>query len=194
MTGNRNTEHEHVFQKCETCGASVKVENLVNHRSRVHPWGRLGTERPEAQPTRVRPRVARRRTFRPYVFLLGVILVASAAGFLLLRDVRQAEPTDPGAVPMRISMGGFTPNALTVRSGEEVRINLINLDNAYHSDGGGNHNFVLPGLGISVLVEPEGQRVFSVTASSPGTYTWYCDICCGGKDNPAMVGTLVVTD
>jgi hypothetical protein len=36
--------------------------------------------------------------------------------------------------------------------------------------------------------------VFEFTApANAGTFTWYCDICCGGKENPSMQGKLTVT-
>jgi len=89
-------------------------------------------------------------------------------------------------------MSGFTPSTLQAQAGVPLRINLINLDNPYHSDGGGWHDFVLPELGLNVSVEPEGQTVFVLQASAPGTYVWYCDLCCGGKASPSMRGTLTV--
>ncbi|MBI3460116.1 cupredoxin domain-containing protein, partial [Candidatus Acetothermia bacterium] len=30
------------------------------------------------------------------------------------------------------------------------------------------------------------------TPTKPGTYEFYCNICCGGKANPSMQGKLIV--
>lgn len=172
----------------------MKAENLAGHRSKVHPKMefRAQTIRPARKPRSERP--LSRRSLRAVGLLLAVLLVAAGAAWLLSREAEQARPLDSSAMRMTISMAGFSPGSLSMRTGTELRINLINLDNPFHSDGGGRHNFVSPELGINVLVEPEGQRVFTVRAGSPGTYMWYCDTCCGGKDNPLMVGTVTVTD
>ncbi len=181
------------FHTCEACGVRVRVENLANHRTRVHP---RQTFEPPPSETRAGPQGPRPRSSRswarPLAFLLAVVIVASSVALLLYEKAEQGQPVEPGAIRMEVSMSGFSPNALSVRSGDNVRINLINLDNSFHSDGGGQHNFMIPELGVNILVQPEGQMAFSVPATSPGTYTWYCDICCGGKDNPAMLGTLTV--
>jgi hypothetical protein len=34
--------------------------------------------------------------------------------------------------------------------------------------------------------------VFTIPTSTPGTYAWYCDMCCGGKENPSMIGRLTI--
>ncbi len=186
----RTSRPESAFRGCEVCGANVKAENLANHQRRVHPRARALAATPA-----VRRSGPRRGTLplRAAVLLLAVLLAAAAVGYIALRSSERGRPVEPGATRVTVSMSGFTPNRLSLRAGDELRINLINLDNSFHSDGGGNHNFVTPALGVTVLVPPEGQQVFGIRASSPGTYTWYCDICCGGKDNPAMVGTLTVT-
>ena len=68
------------------------------------------------------------------------------------------------------------------------------MDTSMHSDGGGRHQFAIDALGIDWKVGPLSSKVFEFTApSAAGTYTWYCDICCGGKENPSMQGKLTVT-
>jgi len=32
----------------------------------------------------------------------------------------------------------------------------------------------------------------TIPAAAPGEYAFYCDTCCGGKDNPAMQGILKI--
>jgi len=91
-------------------------------------------------------------------------------------------------------MGGFEPRSLTVKAGQAVKVELASMDNSMHSDGGGWHQFAIDELGIDWKVGPLSSKVFEFTApAAAGTYTFYCDICCGGKENPSMQGKLTVT-
>ena len=90
-------------------------------------------------------------------------------------------------------MSGFTPPNLTLAAGKTTSIRLINPDSSHHTDGGGVHQFAVPGLDLDVKVQPESDTVFTIPASKPGTYAFYCDVCCGGKENPSMQGTIVVS-
>jgi heme/copper-type cytochrome/quinol oxidase subunit 2 len=102
--------------------------------------------------------------------------------------------TDAAAVQVHASMGGFDPPALTVKAGQLVKVELSSMDTSMHSDGGGWHQFAIDALGINWKVGPLSSKVFEFTApATAGTYSWYCDICCGGKENPSMQGELTVT-
>lgn len=91
-------------------------------------------------------------------------------------------------------MGGFDPPALTVKAGQTVKIELTSMDDSMHTDGGGWHELAIDELGIDWKVGPLSTEVFELTApSKPGTYTWFCGICCGGRANPSMQGKLTVT-
>jgi len=101
---------------------------------------------------------------------------------------------DTSALQVHANMGGFDPPALTVTAGQTVKVELSSMDTSMHSDGGGWHQFAIDALGIDWKVGPLSSEVFEFTApSTPGTYPWYCDICCGGKENPSMQGELTVT-
>lgn len=102
--------------------------------------------------------------------------------------------TDVTALQVHASMGGFEPPALSVKAGQAVKVEFSSMDTAFHSDGGGWHQFAIEALGIDWKVGPESSEVFEFTApTTPGTFTFYCDICCGGKENPTMQGELTVT-
>ncbi len=128
-----------------------------------------------------------------YLAIVTVIFVSAA--YITMNKTVSLIPEDKEAIKMTITMAGFDPNTLQVKVGEPVKINLINTDNQYHRDGGGFHNFILkgPGLDVNITVPPENQTVFAFTPTEPGEYDWYCDVCCGGKENPNMHGTLIVT-
>ena len=108
----------------------------------------------------------------------------------------QLRPAPSGATAdqtVQITMAGFDPTNLTVPAGKATTVLFKNPDSAAHTDGGGVHEFAIPELGIDVKVPPESSTVATIPAVAPGTYTFYCDTCCGGKANPAMRGTLTVS-
>lgn len=132
------------------------------------------------------------------LFMVIVIAIFGAALYLIISKSAALEPVDKDAIKMTITMAGFEPNIIRAKAGQPVTINLINPDNSHHSDGGGIHNFMLTeGLAsvianVNITVLPESQKVFTFTPIKPGEYHWYCDSCCGGRENPNMHGTLIV--
>lgn len=124
------------------------------------------------------------------VFVAVVILVAGVAAWLL-----RPQQISQGAADQTITvtMAGFTPPDMRIAAGKATRIRLINPDSSHHTDGGGVHQFAVPGLGVDVKVQPESDKIVTIPASQPGTYAFYCDVCCGGKENPTMQGTIVVS-
>ena len=135
-----------------------------------------------------------RRRIRTVAFAAITVLIGAAA--IGLVAVRLAPPakTDAAAVQVNASMAGFDPAGLTVKAGQDIKIQLASTDTSMHSDGGGWHEFAVDALGIDWKVGPESSKVFTFTApTKPGTYDFYCDICCGGKENPSMQGKLTVS-
>lgn len=128
------------------------------------------------------------------LFVVIIIAIFSSAAYIVMSRTVSQEPLDKDAIKMTITMSGFEPNVIRAKAGEPVKINLINPDSSMHTDGGGVHNFQLKaGLAnVNVTLAPESQKVFSFTPTQPGEYHWYCDSCCGGKENPGMHGTLIV--
>ncbi|MBA3877218.1 MAG: cupredoxin domain-containing protein [Anaerolinea sp.] len=141
----------------------------------------------------VKPR-ARSGPLRLALFAVIVLGVGGAAIGLVANRLATPVAADASALQVRGSMSGLEPMALTVKAGQVVKLELTSLDTPFHSDGGGWHQFKVDELGIDFKVGPESSEVFEFTApTTPGTYTYYCDICCGGKENPTMVGSLTVT-
>ena len=130
---------------------------------------------------------------RTIAFTMIAIVTIAAAGYLVFLKPRvSAEDAPEDTTPVTITMAGFAPAQLAANAGEPLAVTLVNPDNSHHTDGGGWHNFVLADLGVDVRVAPESTQTFTIPAAQPGEYKWYCDICCGGKENPSMWGTLVV--
>ena len=170
----------------------------MSRRSRTARFGTSPDPAPRATTqaqTRRRAAVSSRSRPLRLAAFAGLALVVGAVAIALVVSRLQGPPaTDAAAVQVHASMGGFDPRALTVKAGQTVKIELSSMDNSMHSDGGGWHQFAIDALGINWKVGPLSTQVFEFTApATAGTYSWYCDICCGGKENPSMQGKLTVT-
>ena len=121
------------------------------------------------------------------------IIILGVAGYLLVSGLFPRLPISaPNTIDISASMSGFSSNVVHVRAGEEVTVRLTSLDNQYHTDGGGQHQWAVDELGLNVVAPALGSESLTFMPDQPGTYTFYCDICCGGRANPSMQGTLIV--
>ncbi|HLF28352.1 MAG TPA: cupredoxin domain-containing protein [Anaerolineae bacterium] len=136
----------------------------------------------------------RRKRMRAVTFAVVAALVLGAAGYLLVSAFATPElPALSGKViDITADMGGFSMKDVRVKAGEAVTVRLTSLDNSHHTDGGGQHQWAVDELDVSIVAPPEGSNQATFTPDKPGTYTFYCDICCGGRANPTMQGKLVV--
>ena len=142
-----------------------------------------------------RERKSHRRQGRAIWFVLGALAVLSVAAFLAAEPLRSrpAASEPGGSVPqVYVSMAGFEPRMLTASAGQEFKMQFVNPDSQFHTDGGGWHQFRIDGVGIDVRIPPSSQPTVTLPALAAGTYEFYCDVCCGGKANPAMRGVLEV--
>ena len=139
-------------------------------------------KRPQRRSSNLRARAA------IFIFL-ALAVVGGAAYQLWPKELATADP-DPVDITLRIDMGGFTPPNLSAPAGRPLRLRIVNPDNSHHSDGGGVHGFTIVALGIDERVQPETTKVVTIPAASVGEYAFYCDTCCGGKENPSMQGVL----
>ena len=137
-----------------------------------------------------------RRKGRAIWFVLGALAVLSVAAFLASEPFRpRPAASEPGGSPIPqvyVSMGGFEPRNLTAQAGQALKVQFVNQDSQFHTDGGGWHQFRIDGVGIDVRIPPSSQPTVTLPALAAGTYEFYCDVCCGGKANPAMRGVLEV--
>jgi heme/copper-type cytochrome/quinol oxidase subunit 2 len=139
-------------------------------------------------------RRARQRQVRVVVFGFIALLVLGAATYLFTAAFTPPTlpPADANTIDIRADMAGFTLKEIRVKAGEPVTVRLTSLDNSYHSDGGGRHQWAVDELDISIVAPPKGTNYATFTPEKPGVYTFYCDICCGGRANPSMQGKLIV--
>jgi len=141
-------------------------------------------------------RLARQRQqqIRAAAFAVIGVVVLGLAGYLLVSAFfKPAPPPMAGnVIDVRADMSGFDLKLIRVKVGAPVTVRLTSLDNSHHTDGGGKHQWAVDELGVSLIAPPEGSNDATFTPDKPGTYTFYCDICCGGRANPTMQGTLIV--
>lgn len=126
-----------------------------------------------------------------FVFIVTGVLVL--AGFLLFNAFYKPPlPLAKDVIDVTADMGGFDKKEIRVKVGEPVSIRLRSLDNSMHNDGGGKHQWAVDDFNVSVTAPPEGTATTTFTPTKPGEYTFYCDICCGGRANPTMNGKFIV--
>lgn len=138
----------------------------------------------------------RRRRESGSNFLLRVAVFGILAAAVVGLVIWQLWPQDAPAAAdqtVNVSMAGFQPATVRVPAGRATTLRLDNTDSPFHTDGGGVHQFAVPELGIDLRINSESSAIATIPAATPGNYTFYCDTCCGGKENPAMRGTLVVS-
>lgn len=141
-------------------------------------------KRPQRRSSDLRLRIA--------IFAILAVAVVGGATYALWPKELATTDADPVDVTLRIDMGGFTPPDLTAPAGRPIRLRIVNPDSSHHSDGGGIHGFTIVALGLDERVQPESTKVVTIPAAVPGEYAFYCDTCCGGKENPSMQGVLKI--
>jgi len=136
----------------------------------------------------------RQSRVRSAIFAIIVIGVLGLAGYYLKTAFfRPApEPMAGNVIDLEASMSGFDKKEIRVKVGQPVTIRLTSIDNSHHTDGGGKHQWAVDELGVDVIAQPESSNTVTFTPDKAGSYTFYCDICCGGKANPTMNGQVIV--
>ena len=132
-------------------------------------------------------------TGRPLAVRAVAFGVLAGAALLAVVLAWPRTPAATAAQRVTIDMGGFTPAVLAARAGQPTRVQVVNPDSSAHTDGGGWHQLAIPALGVDAKVGPRSDKTIELPAAAPGEYAFYCDICCGGKENPSMQGVLRVT-
>jgi heme/copper-type cytochrome/quinol oxidase subunit 2 len=127
-------------------------------------------------------------------FFVVVVVTLGLAGALLISALTppKLEPLAGNVLDIAANMGGFDRKEIRLKAGEPITLRLTSLDNQHHTDGGGKHQWAVDELGVNIIAPPLGSSSVTFTPEKPGEYTFYCDICCGGRANPTMNGKLVV--
>ena len=136
----------------------------------------------------------RQKRIRSAIFALIVLGVLGLTASLLKQAFFRPAPSPMAGnvIDVEASMSGFDQKEIHVKVGEPVTVRLTSLDNEHHTDGGGKHQWAVDELAVDIVAQPESSNYMTFTPTKAGTYTFYCDICCGGKANPTMSGQLIV--
>ncbi len=136
----------------------------------------------------------RNNNIRSAIFALIIIGVLGLAGYYLKSAFFRPAPAPMtgNVIDLEASMSGFDKKEIRIKVGQPVTIRLTSIDNSHHTDGGGKHQWAVDELGVDVIAQPESSNMVTFTPDKAGSYTFYCDICCGGKANPTMNGQTIV--
>lgn len=106
--------------------------------------------------------------------------LASSPSFLAF-----GAPPKGGAVAVRASRSGFTPNTITLRRGEATRVELTSAD--------GEHCFAVDALRVEKRIVPGKTTGLDLTPDRTGTFSFYCCLESGAAAEKEK-GRLVVTE
>ena len=144
-----------------------------------------------------RSRKARRASRWMAVAYVMVVAIVLAAAYSFLRPAlvggAVGNARNGRQVYVEAYMSGFSTFRIDAKVGEPITIKLRSMDSSAHLDGGGKHQLAIDEFGVNIIAPPKGVSEFTFTPDRPGTYLFYCSICCGGKANPTMRGEFVVT-
>jgi cytochrome c oxidase subunit II len=126
---------------------------------------------------------------------LGIAAVVIGGGLYLAGSVflgQRGKTNVAGAISVRISMDGFDPTTLDATPGQTLTLDWWNEDAPMHLTNG-VHTMVSDKFPVHLELAAQSRKTVTITApTTPGDYDFWCDSCCGGKDNPKMHGTLHV--
>ena len=147
-----------------------------------------------AKQKHFRKSARKQRFWKKISYLLIVAGTTGLAGWLLAPAFwsEGSGSSSDAIVEIKGTMGGFSKSVIRAKAGRPLTVRLTSVDNQFHTDGGGKHQFAIDALGVNLIAPPLGTREATFTPSTPGVYEYYCDICCGGRANPTMVGKLIV--
>jgi len=112
-------------------------------------------------------------------------LLAILSLTLLLPFKTRAGEAEPRTVTITAKRFEFSPNQITLKKGEKVKLALISEDVV--------HGFYLKPLRIDEIIEPGKTTEITVTPQVAGSFTTICDHFCGANHGN-MKMTIVVTE
>jgi cytochrome c oxidase subunit II len=176
----------------------MSAEELATRRNRRAAAREVTRHEPKPHHDYAAERRSRR--IRQGAFGLVIAGVLAVGGYLAFGDLagQRGAATTADAIPVRLSMAGFTPSDVRVPAGQTVSLELWTTDAAAHLHNG-VHTMISDDLAIYEELPAAGptgesRKVITITTpTTPGIYDIYCDTCCGGKESPSMHGTLTVT-
>jgi cytochrome c oxidase subunit II len=113
------------------------------------------------------------------------LLALIAVGSLLAVAGDRAAAQEPPSIAITARRFEFTPNEVTLKRGETVRLHLTSDDTT--------HGFFVRPLGIDTDIVPGQVREVTLTPQETGRFRVICDHFCGAGHG-AMKMTIVVVE
>ncbi len=118
-----------------------------------------------------------------------IFLIAASVGYLHQESVLRSSTgrVQSGEQTIRISASTFefTPSEITVKKGVPVVLELISQDR--------HHGFKLAEFHLRTDIQPGGAEKIRFIPDKTGTFTFFCDVFCGGGHED-MSGILKVIE
>jgi len=111
---------------------------------------------------------------------LAIATCSAAAGAASAAEPPAAEPRTVTIVAKRF---GFTPNEVTLKKGEPVKLQLRSEDVT--------HGLFVRPLGIDAVIEPGKPLELTITPAAPGRYIAICDHFCGSGHGGMKMAFIV---
>ena len=118
-----------------------------------------------------------------WITRLACLPVLLTAMFTAIPAFRARAQEQPRVINITARRFGFTPNVITLKKGETVKLRLTSEDVT--------HGFFMKALKLDELIVPGQPTEVTLTPQQEGRYTTICDHFCGaGHGNMSM--TIVV--
>lgn len=100
-------------------------------------------------------------------------------------QAQQPAPSVPTTKSFTITatQWSFSPNTITVKQGDTVRLRVTSLDVP--------HGILIDGYNINKVLNPNETVMFEFVADKKGTFNFRCSVQCGAG-HPTMTGRLIV--
>ncbi|HLH31818.1 MAG TPA: cupredoxin domain-containing protein [Terriglobia bacterium] len=118
-----------------------------------------------------------------------IFLIAASVGYLHQESVLRSGPgtvqSSEQTIRISASTFEFTPSEITVKKGVPVVLELISKDR--------HHGFKVAEFHLRADVQPGTTEKVRFIPDKTGTFTFFCDVFCGGGHED-MSGILKVTE
>ena len=118
-----------------------------------------------------------------------IFLIAASVGYFheesVLRSSPGRAPSNEQTIRVSASTFEFKPSEITVKKGVPVVLELISHDR--------HHGFKLAEFHLRTDIQPGGAEKIRFIPDKTGTFTFFCDVFCGGGHED-MSGILKVVE
>jgi len=118
-----------------------------------------------------------------------ILLIAASVGYLHQESVSQSSTrpisSDDQVIRISASTFEFTPGEITVKKGIPVVLELMSQDR--------RHGFKLTAFNLRADIKPGVTEKIRFVPDKTGTFTFFCDVFCGGGHED-MSGILKVVE